>query len=411
MSVPVPNSSVPESSKSGPQAESAPENRRSIALRISLHLAALFAVAGVHLPFFSVWLQSRGMSPTEISLILSSGILLRLFVGPLAAQVVDRNGRRREAVILCAWLSLAFYAVLGSVEGFWAILAVWLLHTAAWSPIVPFSENITLLASTRHQLQYGRLRLWGSLSFLVAASLAGLWIKGRADSWIYILIFAALLALALASFLLPDLRLPLNRPRIVGAPVTRLLRSRLFLAFLGANACLQATHAMFYTFGTLHWRSQGLSDAQIGFLWAEGVLAEVILFAVGQRVAQHVGGAGLLLLAAIGGVVRWSVTAVTGDFAMLVALNALHAATFGCAHLGAMRLLSEGVDADASASAQSLYTAANSTLLAAGTLIVGPLYAAFGGLGYLAMLPLSLAGGACAFLLWRRRDRLQFTAA
>jgi PPP family 3-phenylpropionic acid transporter len=389
----------------------APDRPRSVAWRISVYLAALFSVAGIHLPFFSVWLQSRGLSPTEISVVLSSGILLRLFAGPLAAHAVDRNGRRREAIMICAWSALACYALLGWVEGFWAILAVWLLHTAAWAPITPFSENITLLASTRYNLQYGRLRLWGSLSFLVSAYLAGLWLKGRADSWIYILIFCALVLLGLCSHLLPDLRLPLNRPRIAGAPATRLLRNRLFLAFLGANACLQATHAMFYTFGTLHWRSQGLSDAQIGFLWAEGVLAEVILFALGQRVALRVGGPGLLMLAAAGGMIRWSMTALTGDFAVLVALNALHAATFGCAHLGAMRLLSEGVDADASATAQSLYTAANSALLALGTLIVGPLYAAFGGYGYLAMLPLSFAGGLCAWLLWQRRGRLQFTMA
>jgi PPP family 3-phenylpropionic acid transporter len=388
----------------------ASQSPRSVATRISLHLAALFAVAGIHLPFFSVWLQSRGLSPTEISAVLSSGILLRLFAGPLAAHAVDRNGRRREAIMVSAWIALAFYLLLGWVDGFWAILAIWLLHTAAWAPITPFSENITLLASARHGLQYGRLRLWGSISFLVTAYVAGLWLKGRDDSWIYILILCALLLLALGSYFLPDLRLPLNRPRIAGAPAARLLRNKLFLAFLAANACLQATHAMFYTFGTLHWREQGLSDAQIGFLWAEGVLAEVILFAVGQRVAQKAGGAGLLLLAAAGGMIRWSMTALTGDFAVLVALNALHAATFGCAHLGAMRLLSEGVDTDASATAQSLYTAANSALLAFGTLIVGPLYAAFGGYGYLAMLPLSFTGGVCAWLLWQRRSRLQFTA-
>lgn len=388
--------------------DSSPENRRAIAWRISVYFAALFVVPGIHLPFFSVWLQSRGLSPTEISVILSSGILLRLVAGPMAAHAVDRNGRRRQAIIVLTWLSLAFYTLLGWAEGFWPMLGIWLLHTAAWGPIAPFSENIAVLASTRHNLQYGRLRLWGSLSFLVTAYLAGLWLKGRDDNWIFILLLIGMLGLALGSHLLPDLRLPLNRPRMAGAPAMRLMRSPLFLAFLGANACLQASHAMFYTFGTLHWRSQGLSDAQIGFLWAEGVLAEVILFAVGQRVAQHVGGVGLLALAALGGTIRWSLTAFTGDFSVLVALNLLHAATFGCAHLGAMRLLAEGVDADASASAQSLYSAANSALLAAGTLIVGPLFAAFGGLAYLAMLPLSLGGGLCVVLLWRQRRGVQF---
>lgn len=384
------------------------ENRRTVAWRISLYFAALFVVPGINLPFFSVWLQSRGLSPTEISLVLSSGILLRLLAGPTAAHAVDRSGRRRQAIILLAWLSVACFALLGAVHSFWPILAIWVLFTAVWAPITPFSENIALLASTRHNLQYGRIRLWGSLSFLVTAYLAGLFLKGRDDMWIFWLMLGGALLMALGSHLLPDLRLPLGRPRMAGAPALRLLRNRLFLAFLGANACLQASHAMFYTFGTLHWRSVGLSDAQIGWLWAEGVLAEVILFAVGQRVAQRVGGVGLMALAVLGGVTRWSLTAFVGDFTILVLLNLLHAATFGCAHLGAMRLLANGVDPDASASAQSLYTAANSGLLAAGTLVVGPLFAAFGGLGYLAMLPLSLGGGLCVALLWQRRDRLRF---
>lgn len=381
---------------------------RGAAWRISAYFAALFLVPGVHLPFWSVWLESRGLGATQISIVMSSAILLRLVAGPVAAHLVDRSGARRQAIILLAWSSTAVFVAYWWVDGFWPIFLLGLLHGSLWAPITPFSENIALLSASRYGLQYGRMRLWGSISFLVAAYLAGLWLKGRSDDWILVLLLAGMLAMAACSHLLPDLRLPLDRPRL-GAPALRLLRSKLFLAFLGANACLQATHAMLYTFGTLHWRGAGLSDAQIGFLWAEGVLAEVVLFAVGQRVALKVGGAGLLLLACAGGMLRWSLTGLVEDFPTLVVLNLLHAATFGCAHLGAMRLMADGVDADASATAQSLYTAANATMLAFATLAIGPIFAALGGAAYVTMLPLSLAGGACAWLLWRRRSRLRFT--
>src|SRR3546814_267168 len=80
--------------------------------------------------------------------------------------------------------------------------------------------------------------------------------------------------------------------------------------------------------------------------------SEVVLFAVGQQVLRHTGGIGLLLLASAGGLLRWSLTGITGDSTLLVVLNLLHAATFGCAHLGAMRLLSEHVEPDVSATAQ-----------------------------------------------------------
>lgn len=380
---------------------------RGVAWRISAFFAAFFLVPGVHLPFWSVWLESRGLNATEIAIVMSSAILLRLVAGPAAAHLVDRSSARRQAIILLAWGSVAVFTAYWWAEGFWPIFLLGLLHGILWSPITPLTENIALLSAARFGVQYGRMRLWGSVSFLVAAYLSGLWLKGRPDDWILALLFAGTFVMACCSHLLPDIRLPLDRPKL-GAPARLLLRSRLFLAFLGANACLQATHAMFYTFGTLHWRGAGLSDAQIGFLWAEGVLAEVILFAAGQRVALKVGGAGLLLLACAGGVLRWGLTGVVEDFPALVVLNLLHAATFGCAHLGAMRLMAEGVDPEVSATAQSLYTAANSAMLALATLAIGPVFAAIGGLAYVTMLPLSLAGGACAWLLWRRRNRLRF---
>ncbi|MFN3400204.1 MAG: MFS transporter [Ferrovibrio sp.] len=384
------------------------ENRRSIGRRISLHYAALFLVPGVYLPFFAAWLESRGLHPTEISIMLAVGILMRLVAGPAAAHAVDRSGRRKLAILLLVWVSIASFALLGWVEGFSVMLLVWVVHSAAWAPITPFSDNIALLAATKHQLNYGRMRLWGSVSFLLAAFLSGLWLKGRDEDWIFILLLIGYAALVGGAHLLPDLRLPLARPR-AGAPAVMLLRQRRFLLFVGATACLQASHAAFYTFGTLHWRSMGHSDAAIGWLWAEGVLAEIVLFAFAQQIPARLGGAGLLLIAALGGVLRWSITAGAEDYTLLVLLQVLHAATFGAAHLGAMRILADGCSPDTSATAQTLYVAANSMMLALATLAVGPIFAAGGGAIYWAMTLLSLGGGVCAFLLWRRRDGLQFS--
>ncbi|HEX6957725.1 MAG TPA: MFS transporter [Ferrovibrio sp.] len=380
-----------------------------LAWRISLQYAALFVVPGIYLPFFSVWLRSRGLTPTEISIMLSVGILVRLIAGPLAAHAVDRSGRRKAAIVTLAWASAATLTLFGWVEGFAAMLIVWVLHTITWAPITPFTDNIALLATARHQLNYGRMRLWGSLSFLAAAYLAGLWLEGRPESWIYILLVGGILLLAACSHLLPDIRLPLDKPR-AGLPLLRLLRRPAFLLFMLTTACLQASHAAFYTFGTLHWRSLGHSDAAIGWLWAEGVIAEVVLFAFAQRIPVRFGGAGLLVIAALGGLVRWSTTVFAEDYLLLTLLQLLHAATFGAAHLGAMRLLSEGCAPNESATAQTLYVAGNSAMLALATLAVGPLFAAHGGGMYWLMSLLSCCGGGLAMLLWRRRALLNFSA-
>ncbi len=381
-------------------------------LRVSLYFAAIFSVSGVHLPFWAVWLESRGLSPWQISIMLSTAIWLRLLAGPLAAHLVDKSGERRRALILLGWASLICFAAFQIADGFMALMFVGALFAMAWAPMPPLTENLSMLVANRHGVQYGRMRLWGSMSFLAAAYLAGLFLKGRSDDWIFWLILGCLISTALAGHLLPDLRLPLDRPR-ASAPLLRLLRDGNFRAFLTANAGLQASHAAFYTFGTLHWRSIGLSDAQIGFLWAIGVLAEVLLFAAGQRVVQVLGGVGLMWVAVGGGVLRWSLHGLLTDPTALALLQLLHAASFAAAHLGAMRLLAEGCEPSVSATAQTLYGAGNGAVLALATLLMGPLYAAnLPGLGpgwiYPAMLPLMLIGGVGAWLLWRQRHAIHF---
>lgn len=384
----------------------------SAGLRVSLYFAAIFSVAGVHLPFWAVWLESRGLTPWQISIMLSSAIWLRLLAGPLAAHLVDRSAQRRRALVLLGWACLVFFVAFQVVDGFAGLMLVGVFFAMAWAPVPPLTENLSMLVATHHGVQYGRMRLWGSLAFLLAAYLSGLFLKGRSDDWIFWIILGCLVCTALAGHLLPDLRLPLDRPR-AGAPALRLLRDRNFRIFLIANAGLQASHAGFYTFGTLHWRGIGLSDAQIGFLWAIGVLAEVLLFAAGQRVAQILGGVGLLWIAVGGGILRWSLHGLLTDITALALVQLLHAATFGAAHLGAMRLLATGCDTSASATAQTLYGAGNGAVLALATLAMGPLYAAnLPGLGagwiYPAMLPLIFIGGVGAWLLWRQRHAISF---
>src|SRR3546814_1809077 len=73
---------------------------RRIAWQISLFYAALFVGPGIWLPFWSVWLESRGLGATEIAIVVSGGIWLRLVAGPVAAHLVDRSGARRRAIIL-----------------------------------------------------------------------------------------------------------------------------------------------------------------------------------------------------------------------------------------------------------------------------------------------------------------------
>ena len=111
----------------------------------------------------------------------------------------------------------------------------------------------------------------------------------------------------------------------------------------------------------------------------------------------------MFVIAALAGVVRWTVLAYSTSLPVLVAVQLLHGITFGAAHLAAMAFIAAAIPARISASAQSLHGAV--ALSIAGGLIaplLGPLYAEYGGGVFHAMTFLSLAGGVCALILMRR---------
>jgi PPP family 3-phenylpropionic acid transporter len=184
-------------------------------------------------------------------------------------------------------------------------------------------------------------------------------------------------------------------------------RNPRFWLFILAASALQASHQVYYGFGTLYWRSLDFSDTTIGWLWAEGVLAEILLFWQGRRLVARLGPIGLMVLGGIAGILRWSLAGAVSWLPFIAALQLLHAATFGASHLGAMHFLSRAVPPSAAASAQSLYAALSSGLgsgLVMG--IAGTLYAALGGGAYFFMAALSAVGlvGAVA-LGWATAPR------
>ena len=164
----------------------------------------------------------------------------------------------------------------------------------------------------------------------------------------------------------------------------RLLSSRLFILFLIAIGCTHGAHATFYTFGALHWQAQGLSAAWVGTLWAIGVFAEVVLFALSAPVVRRFGPAQLIVAGAGASVVRWGVMAFDPPLAVLIPLQLLHALTYGAAHLGAILFITRAVPHQGMGSAQAFYaTIAAGLALGIVGLISGALFAQIGGAVYL----------------------------
>jgi PPP family 3-phenylpropionic acid transporter len=381
------------------------------ATRLGVFYAASFLVVGVQLPFWPVWLAGRGLDARQIATVFAAAIWAKVIATPALGALADRLGRRRAVMVALAACACAAYAGLWPVAGFWALLALNLVAGVAQSALMPLGDSITLAAVRNQGLDYGRIRVWGSISFVVAAIGSGALLAlgppgATGGNQVLFLVLGASAVLFAACIGVPAASRPAGfmRPRRAGrhGDLWRLAADRRFWLFVVSAAALQASHQLYYGFGTLYWRQLGFSDTVIGSLWAEGVVAEIVLFWYGAPFVARFGPLGLMAMGGAAGIVRWSLMGVLPGLAAAAALQLLHALTFGASHLGAMHFMARNVPPGAAASAQSLY-AALSAGLGSGLVMLaaGQLYAAYGGHAYPFMALLS-AAGLCGVLVLRR---------
>ncbi len=376
-------------------------------LRFSLFFAAFYSAFGVATPFLSVWFDYRGLTAPEIGLVFAVGMAAKVVFTLLAGQVADQVTRKRD---LIAGMLIAVTVLMLGLHfslSFGLILLLSAVATALQAAVVSVSDAVTLAAARTEGFPYSQVRLWGSASFLVVALALGPILEASGPGPIVLIMAVLVLLGVIASRGLVDT----PTERLGGTPgLGEILRGFLGLLRIPAlrrlyltTALLQNSHIFYYAFSSLHWQKFGLNKEQIALLWAEGVVLEIILFAVVPRISLLRRPVALLMVAGAAGVLRWGVLGSTVDFTALLLVQALHALTFGAAHLGAMQLLSECSPPGASARAQGLY-AALPMGIGSGLAysLVGPLYGAVGGAGFYAMAILSAAGVGMAYRLrWR----------
>ncbi|MGE7472837.1 MFS transporter [Bosea sp. NPDC003192] len=373
------------------------EPPRLLAVRLSVMHALNFLGVGFYLPFFPVWLGSKGLSDVEIGYVLAIPILVRVFV---ASSVTGLGDRLRPNILLALLnaLAAAIYFALAPQAQLVPIAALTALSAIALSGVVPLADVLTTAQVKAGALKdYGRVRLWGSVTF-VLSNLAGGYLIARHGAWLIPLVLAGSSSLAaLAALQAPSPPLGLSPATPRGASVAGFGLS--FWLAVGAAACVNATHAAVYAFSSLHWRSIGFSGEAVGWLWAVAVLAEIAVFLfAGSIAARGLVGLRWIAIAAVAAALRFGAMSADPGLAVTFLLQLLHGVTFGCMHLGTLAAVSALAPEARRAAAQGRLVAASALVMGLTTILSGYLYRLFGPGVFLAMVPVALLGLVLAAL-------------
>lgn len=375
--------------------------KRRFAESLALFYGTSFGVLGTHLPFFTVWLKAIGIEPGWIGIISAVPAVTRFTTLPLVTSLAERRHALRGAMILTASATALCFALVGTQQQPLLVLVLYIVTCCCWTPLAPLTDAYALRGVARYKFDYGPVRLWGSVAFILGALACGLLIELIAARQLIWIIVAMATISAVTGLSLQPLEDVPRTSRMAGGGKP-LLRDAGFLAIIVSSALIQSSHVAYYTFASINWQSHGLGGLTIAGLWALGVCAEIVVFAVSPRFSLHP-----VLLVVIGGlsaVMRWSITAHEPPIAMLAVAQLGHGLSFGLTQVGVMNLMVRHVPPRQMARGQGYYAATGGLLSSATSIISGAIYARYGEGLYYVMASMAAVG---AILIWSARHRLK----
>ncbi len=306
-------------------------------------------------PYLGVFLDGRGLSSEDIGELIAIMTVARLIAPNLWATFADKSGKGLQIIRLGSAIALLSFLLLLIAEGFWAIAAALSLSIGFWTSIVPQLEQLTLNEMQGDSSRYSRVRLWGSIGFILMSVVCGFLIDFIGTDVVLLCSIAMLASLFGVTLLLSNGKPNQDAFEAKGS-IWQKVTSKTFLVFIVAMLLLQMSFGPYYSFFALFLRDLGYSGQETGWLIALGVLSEVVIFLYAGKLLQKTGIKLALILCLFATAVRWMLLAQFSQVLVLLLLSQLlHALSFAFAHTAAIQFIHQYFGARYQSRGQALY--------------------------------------------------------
>ena len=349
---------------------------------------------GAYTPYVSRFVEALGHGGGIAGVMLGIWYGSRIVAPPLWGRLVeDSDHPGRWFIGGCVAITLAF-AAFTVTEGVVGLFGVMLLFGLAYNALMPQCEAMTLQTLGAQARLYGRVRVWGSISFMLVAAVYGSWLDrlgARAFPWLTLPWFVAMCLAAL-----PWLGMSPSAARSMRTspiPFIELWRRKGAAALFWMAFLTQTGFGAFYVFFTLHLQRAGHDGLAIGLLWAVGVLVEIAVFFLAPSLLARFPVNRLIAICLWVTMLRWLLTAwLAESFATMLLLPSTHALGYALLHACTMARMAAIFPGGDGARGQSLlYGFSSGGGGVIGALLAAVLWEWHGG-------PAAFVGGALATL-------------
>jgi PPP family 3-phenylpropionic acid transporter len=322
--------------------------------RLSRFYFTYYFFVGAFVPYWGLYLQSEQFSAADIGILMSLFQISRIFAPNFWGWLADHTGKRAQWIKLTAFLGLC-----GFTAVFWAHSFMWLFFVMAalslfTSSTLPLAESLTLAHLATTNGHYSRIRMWGSLGFIVAAFVLGFMIDGYGIQSLLWFLLLVQMILFLLSYTLPDPKVEAHEHDHFS--IWQVVKQPNVIALLVGCSLMVTAHGVLYNFYSIYLSEHGYSKGVIGLLWSVGVVCEIGIFMLMPKLMANYSLKAILQISLILAVIRFSLIGVAADhIAWLVLAQCMHAATFGSFHAASVEVITRFFNGRHQAKGQAIY--------------------------------------------------------
>ena len=324
--------------------------------RLSAFYFCFFGLLGALHPYWSLYLYSKGFTVSDIGILLAMPMATKMIAPNIWGWLSDYTGKRLLVIRIGALLSCLFFVGIFFDQKFWSIAFVMIGYSFFWNAILPQHEVITMGYLERTPETYGRIRLWGSIGFIVSVLVGGFWFDSHDIETLPIVGLLLLIGIFIASIFLPKstTHAPDNRS---SKKFISLATKPIVIIFLMVGLLMQLSHGVYYSFFSIYLESFGYSRGGIGVIWSVGVIAEVFIFLLMYKLLLNFGVRKIILLCLALATIRWLLIGYHAEnLTLLIIAQIFHAFTFGAFHAACIECVRRLFDMNSQGKAQALYS-------------------------------------------------------
>jgi PPP family 3-phenylpropionic acid transporter len=346
----------------------------------ALFYALYFSLLGCIAPFWGLYLQHLEFSASDIGLLMGMFGVVRIFAPNIWAAQARHFNSTLHMIRLAGLLTVVSFTLIFVARDLVWVAVVMVAYGFFWAAMLPQYEALCMESLGNQLDRYSRVRLWGSLGFVITVGVLG----AVFDQWgivlLPVIMWILMVLITVNTWLVSQDKRP--KEQVLGqASFLSLLTSKAVIGFIVVNIFLQISFGPYYTFFSIFLESAGYSASLIGAFWAIGVIAEVILFWQFGRIMHLMSWRTWIAVSLIVTGIRWALTGyLLHSVWTLILLQTLHAFSFAAMHAVSMRYIQSLFPGSLQARGQALYSSVSFGLGGAiGAFASGLLWESLGG--------------------------------